>query len=278
MTFPGNDDCRATISLARSIRIGTLRMVHRSRASHVGSGLSIADLLAVLYGLILRVDPARPDWPERDRFLMSKGHAAAALYATLAECGFFPHEWLETYGKDGSRLAGHVVRHGVPGVEFSTGALGHGLAVGCGMALAGRADACTYRTFVLLSDGECDEGSVWESALFAPHHKLDRLVALIDYNKIQSFGTVREVLDLEPLADKWRSFGWLVREIDGHDHCQIREALASAPWEKGKPSLVIAHTIKGKGVAYMEGKLAWHYKSPTDEQLAAAIVELEAHP
>jgi transketolase len=270
------DEPIATEPLARAIRIHALRMVHRRRASHIGSCYSMADLLAVLYGAILRIDPARPDWPQRDRFLLSKGHAAAALYAALAERGFFPREWLADSCTDQSPLAGHVVRHGVPGVEFSTGSLGHGLAVGCGMALAAKADGAAYRTLVLMSDGECDEGSVWESVLFAPHHELDQLTAVIDYNKIQSFGSVGEVLDLEPLAEKWRSFGWAVREIDGHDHGQIRDALGCIPWQAGKPSVLIAHTIKGKGVGFMEGKLAWHYKSPDDEQLAAALAELEA--
>jgi len=271
-------DPRATRALARAIRLQALGMVHRARSSHIGSCLSIADLLAVLYGSVLRVDPAQPDWPDRDRFLLSKGHAAAGLYAVLAERGFFPKTWLETYGADDSRLAGHAVHYGVPGIEFSTGSLGHGLSVGCGMALAAKADHASFRTFALLSDGECDEGSVWEAVLFAPHHRLDNLVAIVDYNKIQSFGTVKEVLDLDPLAEKWRAFGWAVREIDGHDHDRIEATLRDIPWTAGKPSALIAHTIKGKGVAFMEGNLAWHYKSPSDDQLAAAIAALEAQP
>jgi transketolase len=250
-------------------------MVHRVRASHIGSCLSIADILAVLYGSVLQIDPGQPDAPQRDRFILSKGHAAAVLYATLAECGFIPRQWLDIYCNDNSPLAGHVVRHGVAGVEFSTGSLGHGLPVACGMALAAKADKAAYRTFVLLSDGECDEGSVWEAALFAPHHKLDQLVAMVDYNKIQSFGSVPEVLNLEPFADKWRAFGWSVREVDGHDHGQMLVALQSVPWNVGKPSVMIAHTVKGKGVDFMESNLAWHYKSPSDEQLASALARLE---
>lgn len=250
-------------------------MVHRANASHIGSSLSIADLLAVLYSGILRVDPARSDSSDRDRLILSKGHAAAALYAVLAERGFFPQEWLETYCQDESRLPGHVTAHGIPGVEVSTGSLGHGLSIACGMALAGKRDQRPYRVFVLLSDGECDEGSIWEAALFAPHHRLDNLIVIVDYNKIQGFGTVKDVLDLEPLADKWRAFRWKVREIDGHDHAQIAAVLRTVPLETGRPTVVIAHTVKGKGVSFMEDQLAWHYKSPDEEQLAHALAELE---
>jgi transketolase len=260
--------------LATAIRGHALRMVHRAQASHIGTCLSMADVLAVLYGHALRVDPARPDWPDRDRFVLSKGHGAAILYAVLAERGFFPKAWLDTYCADGSKLWGHVTSHGVPGVEVSTGSLGHGLAIGCGMALAGKRDGTAYRVFVLLSDGECDEGSTWEAVLFAPHHRLSNLVALVDYNKIQSFGRVDEVLDLEPLTAKWRAFRWGVREIDGHDHAAIAAALAETPLEADRPSVIIAHTVKGKGVSFMEGELAWHYKSPNDGQLAQALAEL----
>jgi transketolase len=260
-------------ALAGRIRAHSLRMVSRAGASHIGSCLSMCDLLAVLYAAVLRVRPGEPDWPGRDRLLVSKGHAAAAVYAVLAEAGFFPTTWLDSYCRDGSRLAGHV-SHAVPGVEVSTGSLGHGLPLGCGMALAGKCDAADYRVFVLLSDGECDEGSTWEAALFAPHHHLDNLVALIDYNKIQSFGSVREVLDLEPFAAKWRAFGWSVIEVDGHDHAAVLAALQTLPHTPGRPTAVIAHTVKGKGVAFMEGELRWHYQSPDDRQLAAALDEL----
>lgn len=259
--------------LARRVRSHVLRMVHRANASHVGTCLSMADILAVLYSGVLRVDPERPDWLDRDRFILSKGHGAAAVYAVLAECGFFPKEWLDTYCQDGSKLAGHIT-HGVPGVEASTGSLGHGLSIGCGMAAAGKRDGRPYRVFVMLSDGECDEGSTWEAVLFAPHHRLDNLVAIVDYNKLQAFGTVKEVLDLEPLADKWRAFRWAVLEIDGHDYEQIEDALTSVPLEPGKPSVIIAHTVKGRGVSFMENRLAWHYKSPNDEQLAQALAKL----
>jgi transketolase len=261
-------------ALATRVRAHTLRMVHRAKASHVGTCFSMTDLLAVLYGAVLRVDPARPDWPDRDRFLLSKGHGAAAIYATLAECGFFPVERLDGYCGDGSRLGGHITHYGVPGVEMSSGSLGHGLSVACGMALAGKRDEKSYRVFALLSDGECDEGSVWEAVLFAPHHKLDNLVAVVDYNKIQSFGTVKEVLDLEPFADKWRAFGWAVREIDGHDIDQALDALRAVPFEAGRPSCVLAHTVKGKGVSFMEDRLEWHYRSPDAGQLGQALAEL----
>ncbi len=266
-------DPTETRQLAKAIRGHALRMVHHAQASHIGAGLSMADLLAVLYGSVLRVGADRPDSPDRDRFILSKGHAAAALYAVLAERGFFPLDWLGTYCDDGSRLAGHISHH-VPGVDFSTGSLGHGLSIGCGVALAARRDDRPYRAFVLLGDGECDEGAVWEAALFAPHHRLDNLVAIVDHNKIQSFGAVKEVLDLAPLADKWRSFGWAVREIDGHDHDQIHDALQALPFEPDRPSVIVAHTVKGKGVSFMENELAWHYKSPDDAQLAAALAEL----
>lgn len=263
-------------SLATRIRRHVLNMTHRGKASHVGTSLSMADLLAVLYGGVLRVDPACADWPDRDRFILSKGHGCAALYAVLAERGFFPLEWLDTFYQNGSRLAGHVTHTHVPGVEVSTGSLGHGLSIACGMALVAKRDGKSYRVFALLSDGECDEGSTWESALFAPHHRLHNLIAIVDYNKIQSLGHVKDVIDLEPLADKWRSFGWAVREIDGHNIAEVVDALSHIPYEAGRPSCMIAHTIKGKGVSFMEDKLLWHYRSPQGQEFEAALAELEA--
>lgn len=260
--------------LARRIRAHALRMVYRANASHIGTCLSMADLLACLYSGGLRIRPEEPNWPMRDRFLLSKGHGAAILYAVLAEKGFFPREWLEGYCQDGSLLTGHISHH-VPGVEVSTGSLGHGLPIGCGMALAAHREGASYRVFVMLSDGELDEGSNWEPILFAGHHQLDNLVAIVDYNKIQSFGTVKEVLDLEPLAAKWEAFGWAVREIDGHDLSQIFEALEAVPFLQQRPSVIIAHTVKGKGVSFMEGELAWHYRSPNEELLERALMEVE---
>jgi len=261
---------------AKLIRAQAVKMVHRSRASHLGSCLSIADILACLYWRVLRVDPRNPSLPDRDRLILSKGHAAAILYATLAERGFFPAEELESYCQHGSRLTGHVTS-GVPGVELSSGSLGHGLPVGCGMALAAKREGLPFRTFVLLSDGELDEGSNWESFLFAPQHGLDNLIAIVDYNKIQSFGRTEDVLDLEPLADKLRAFRWAVREVDGHDCQQLADAFDALPFETGRPSIIIAHTIKGKGVSFMEDLLAWHYSSPSDQQLQQALAEIGAN-
>jgi len=260
--------------LVKKIRIHAIRMVHRAKASHIGTSLSMADLLAVLYSKVLILDPSKSDCPERDRFILSKGHGAAIYYALLAECGFFPKEWLDTYCRDNSHLGGHVI-YNVPGIELSTGSLGHGLSVGCGMALAGIRDKKDYRIFVMLSDGELDEGSNWEAIMFASQHRLDNLVGIIDYNKIQAFGNVQEVINLEPLMDKFQSFGWAVKEIDGHDLEQISNSFEVIPFEKGKPSMVIANTIKGKGVSIMENKLLWHYKSPNDDELMLALKELE---
>jgi transketolase len=269
-----NEHHLPSTELATNIRADALRMVHRANAPHIGACLSIADILAVLYNGVLHVDPSVPQSPDRDRFILSKGHSAAAAYAVLAERCFFPKAWLEAYCQDGSPLTGHINHQGVPGVEVSSGSLGHGLSIGCGMALAGKRDARPYRVFVLLSDGECDEGSTWEAALFAPHHRLDNLVAIVDYNKIQSLGTIKDVLDLDPLADKWRAFRWAVREIDGHHHAEIESTLNAVPFEPGKPSCVIAHTVKGKGVSFMEHQLCWHYRSPNQDELTMALTEL----
>jgi transketolase len=261
--------------LAKRIRRHALRMTRLSNSSHIGGCLSVADILAVLYGSVMKVNAKIPHWPERDRLVYSKGHASAALYAVLAEVGFFETTLLDSHAQNGSSLIAHVSHH-IPGVEVSTGSLGHGLPIACGMALSAKADGIKSRTFVILSDGELDEGSNWEAILFAGHRKLDNLIAVVDYNKIQSFGTVKEILDLEPLAAKWLAFGWAVREINGHDLAAIEDALRQTPFEGGKPSVILAHTTKGKGVSFMEGRLEWHYKSPNDEQLARALVELES--
>lgn len=262
----------SSLPLARTIRMDALRMVHAAQASHIGSCLSVADILAVLYGQSMCHRPAEPEWPQRDRLVLSKGHAAAALYAALANCGYFPLSELPLLSRDGSMLLGHVSHH-VPGVEFSTGSLGHGLSLGAGIALAAKMDGAGFRSFVILSDGECDEGAIWEAALFAGHHALKNLIALLDYNKIQSFGRTAEVLDLEPLAQKWRAFGWQVSEIDGHDHEQLATALEV---RSDRPHFVICHTVKGKGVSFMEDRLEWHYRSPDRETLAAALAEISA--
>jgi transketolase len=262
-----------TQTLAKQISVEALKMVHRAKASHIGSALSICDIVAVLYGRVLRVDPKQPDAPNRDRFILSKGHACVAVYAALAETGFFPRKDLLTYGADHSVLMNHI-SHKVAGVEFSTGSLGHGLPFGNGKALAARRRKHDWRTFVLLSDGELGEGSNWEAMMFAAHHQLDNLVAVVDYNKLQSMTTVDKTLRVEPLADKALAFGWSVREVDGHNHAALAELLGSAPWEPGKPSFLIAHTTKGKGVSFMENSVEWHYKSPSDKQLAQALEEI----
>jgi transketolase len=263
-----------TEALARLLRRHVAEMTHRAKASHIGTCYSSADLMAVLYGEVLRVRPAEPAWPARDRFILSKGHGAAVLYAALAEAGFFPLEWLDGFCKDGSPLGGHATHSGAPGVEVSTGALGHGLPIACGMALA-LLGAGPERVFALLGDGELNEGSTWEAALFAAQQRLGNLVAIVDCNQMQGMGRNRDILDLEPLADKWRSFNWRVRDIDGHDHAAIHRALQP---EAGSPApmVVLARTVKGKGVSFMEHQLLWHYRSLNADELALALAELGA--
>ena len=260
--------------IAKEIRKKILKMIFSSQSSHIGSALSCVDILTVLYFKILSIDPKKPFTEKRDRFILSKGHVASALYAALAQRGFFPEKTLASYCLDGCRLPGHSTKDCVPGVEVSTGSLGHGLAMGAGMALAAKHGNRSYRVFVLLSDGECDEGSVWETALFSSHHKLDNLIGIVDYNKLQAFGRTNEVMNLEPFVDKWAAFGWQVKEINGHNYSDIEKTLNEVPFKKGKPSMVIAHTIKGKGISFMENKLEWHYKSPTKEEYVLALKEL----
>ncbi len=264
----------ATEELAKRIRRHAVRMTNLGGSSHVGSVLSMADIVAVLYGGIMRIDPLHPNRPNRDRFILSKGHAGAGIYAALAESGFFPIEWLEKHCADGSVLSGHVSHKGVPGVELSTGSLGHGLPVGAGMAYGAKLDDASRRVFVLLSDGECDEGSTWEAVMFSSHHKLDNLTAIVDYNKIQSLATVAETLALEPFADKWKAFGWSVVEVDGHDHHALYTHLSNLPKVAGKPTCVIAHTVKGKGVSFMERSVLWHYRTPRGSEYDEALNEL----
>ena len=264
------------IELARRIRMHCVEMTARANASHIGSALSTVDILAVLYTRVLRFDPQRPEWPERDRFILSKGHACTALYAVLAEMGYFPISDLERFYQNGSPLAGHATHKDMPGVEVSTGSLGHGLPLATGMALAAKRDAHPHRVFCIVSDGECDEGATWEAALFAPHHHLDNLVVIVDYNKIQSLGRVADVIDLHPLAQKWQAFGWGVTEIDGHDVAALEGALSNLPAEPNKPTCVVAHTVKGKGVSFMEDRLLWHYRAPLGELRTQALAELGA--
>lgn len=260
--------------IARQVREDVLRMIERARSSHVGSCFSTIELLVALYYRHLNVNPMATLDPERDRFLMSKGHAAAALYAVLARRGFFPREELDTFYLDGGHLKGHVDAHGVAGVETSHGALGHGLAVGVGMALAAKHDGESWRVFVMLSDGECDEGSVWEAALAANAFKLENLVAIVDYNRQQGMGATEEIIPLEPMADKWRAFGWSTVEIEGHDYQQIASAVGQVGLHPGRATAIVAHTTKGKGVSFMEGQLLWHYRTAAGDELEAALREL----
>ncbi len=274
ISFPNRQaNIEVLTDLAGRVREHCIWMTHRSNASHIGTSLSMVEILVTLYGRILRYDSARPDWEDRDRVIVSKGHGAAAVYAILAECGFFPKEKLETFCLNGGGLSGHVTRDCAAGVEISTGSLGHGLPIGCGMALAGKRSAQDYRTYVILSDGELDEGSNWESILFAPHHQLNKLTVIVDYNRIQSFGSVSEVLELEPLADKFRAFGWEPREVDGHDFEALDQAL-SLDSENGRPIAVIARTVKGRGVDFMEHELQWHYRSVKENQLDSALSQV----
>jgi transketolase len=240
---------------------------------HLGGSMSLVEVLTALYFSVLRIDPASPDDPDRDILILSKGHGAIGLYATLADRGFFPVEELETYAREGSRLAGHPVR-AVPGVEVPTGSLGHGLALGAGFALGARLDGHDRRTFVILGDGELQEGSVWEAALGAANLRLDRLVAIVDRNDLQLTGRTETICRLEPLAEKWRSFGWAVRELNGHDLAELVPVLASAPWAPGRPSLVLAHTVKGQGVPFVAGRVAAHYVNFTSRHRDQALAAL----
>lgn len=262
-----------SIEFAKKIRALSVKMVYQAHASHIGGALSMTDILAVLYTDILHYDPTRPEWEERDRLLLSKGHACVSLYAALALKGYFPLEDLDTYAQNGSKLLCHTSHH-VAGVEISAGSLGHGLPYAAGLALAAKKRGKDWNTYVILGDGEMDEGSNWEALLFASHHHLDNLCAIIDYNKIQSFGHTREVMNLEPLTDKIRSFGCQMLNIDGADHDQLLKAFTRFQMERERPTVIIANTIKGKGVSYMEDNLAWHYKSPNDEQYKTALQEI----
>jgi transketolase len=259
-----------SIDFSKKIRVETLKMVFDAKASHIGGAFSMADILAVLYNDVLNINCNEPSWPSRDRFFLSKGHACTSLYATLALKGFFSIELLHTYGENDSLLLAHT-SHKVRGVELSTGSLGHALSVACGVALSGKLKNANFRTFILLSDGEIDEGSNWEAFLFAPHHNLNNLTVILDYNKIQSFGAVKDVIDLDPLKEKFLSFNWDVNEIDGHNHEQLFSALTV---RGNKPNIIIAHTIKGKGIDFMENNLLWHYKSPNNKEYEEGLRQL----
>lgn len=261
--------------LAWLIRRHGIEMTHLSHGSHIASILSVADVVAVLYNDVANISPSNIKDENRDRVILSKGHAGAAIYAALAEKGFFEREELKTHYADGSRLSGHVSHKGVPGVEFSTGSLGHGACVGAGIALNAKLDNKPYYTYAIVGDGECDEGSIWEMALFANQFKLNQLVVIVDHNKMQSLDYCENTLSLSPFAEKWKSFGWNVFDIDGHNHEQIRKALLDAKQGKDKPTVIIANTIKGKGVSFMENDILWHYRFPHEgEEYDGALKEL----
>lgn len=268
-------NCEKSISYAKEIRIRTLGMIYQAKASHIGGALSMVDILSVLYRGFLNYYPDNPTHPLRDRFLLSKGHACTSLYATLSLAGFFKEEILDSYGEDGSILMSHISSE-VPGVEFSTGSLGHALPVGLGFAIAAKSNKKNWKTVVLLSDGELNEGSNWEAFLMASHLGLKNLYAIIDYNKMQALGNSNEVINLEPLESKFQSFGWEIKRVNGHDHQDIYQALISLETSSAdKPKLLIADTIKGKGIRMMENNLAWHYHSPSEEEYKQALKELE---
>lgn len=259
--------------IANSIRCNALNCVYKSKSSHIGSGFSCADILTVLYGGWLNISPNSIEDPKRDRFILSKGHAAVTYYVMLAEYGFIPKEWLQSYCQFGSKLGGHV-SHTVPGVEFSSGSLGHGLPVGVGMALGAKRADKNYRVVVLMSDGEMDSGANWEAIMMAAGQKLDNLLVVVDKNKLQAMGFTENVVPLGDLAQKFEAFGWTTKTIDGHNFEAIKKTLDQFPLVSEKPSVIIANTIKGKGVSFMENRLEWHYKSPNEDEFKKAMKEL----
>ena len=261
-------------AVARQIRGRVVSMSHAARTPHLGSALSCVDILVAIYWGALRVDPKNPQEPGRDRLILSKGHAATALYAALAKRGFFEESLLDGFNTAGSPLAEHPSPHGIPGVDAATGSLGHGLPLALGMALAGRIQKLKSRSYVLLSDGECEEGTVWEAALFAAAQRLDNVVAVVDYNRWQATGRSEQIMALAPLANKWRAFGWTAYEVDGHNLTALRTVLNGVPDGSGRPVAVVAHTVKGKGVSFMEDDNNWHYRVPTADEVRAAHKQL----
>ncbi len=260
--------------IAKEIRRKVVWMSYNSKVGHLGSALSIVDILVSLYFEILNITPRLPKDPKRDRFILSKGHAASALYAVLARLQYFPQSWLDLYCKDNGRLGTHPDHFNVPGIEWTTGSLGHGLSVGCGMALALKMNKSKARVFVLISDAESQEGEIWEAALAAGQHHLDNLYVVVDYNQVQAFGIVKQILNLEPFAKKWSTFGWKVVETAGHDISKLVKAFSNLESIKGKPKIVIAHTVRGKGVSFMEGAMKWYYHYPQFTDYQKALTEL----
>jgi transketolase len=259
---------------ANDLRCLVLRMVYQAGSGHIGGSLSAADLVTALYFSVLRVDPARPDWPDRDRFVLSKGHACPIVYAALARRGFFPEDELWTLRQVGSRLQGHPDRLKTPGIDATTGSLGQGISVACGMALAAKLNRQSLRVYAMIGCGESQEGQVWEAAMSAAHYKLGNLTVIQDYNGRQIDGTNEEVMSIAPLADKWRAFGWQVLEIDGHNMAEILDALSLSHKPNGRPAVIIARTIKGKGVSFMENEAKWHSGAPSRSEFEKAIAEL----
>jgi transketolase len=263
-----------TKELSKKIRIHSINMASKGGSSHIASVFSIADILAVLYENVLNYDPRNPNMSDRDRFILSKGHAGAGVYAVLAEKNFFSVDELTKHYQNGSNFSGHISHKNIPGVEISTGSLGHGLPVSVGISLAAKLNNHNYMIYVILSDGECDEGSNWEAALFAAHHKLDNLVVIIDRNNLQSIKSTEDTLALEPLEDKWASFGWSTKVVDGHNLKELIEVLDKKNVISNKPKCIIANTIKGKGVSFMENNNLWHYRSPKGKEFNDALLEL----
>jgi len=261
--------------MAKKLRRHIIEMIGRAGSGHPGGSLSAADIVTCLYFNVLRHDPVNPKWPDRDRFILSKGHAAPVLYSALAECGYIPVESLLTLRKLNSILQGHADSHHTPGVELTAGSLGQGLSFSVGVALASRLSSKTYRVYTLLGDGECDEGQVWEAAMSAAHFKVDNLTAIVDNNGLQIDGWNKDVMNLDPLNDKWKAFGWNVIDVNGHSIPQLLEAFKEAQSVKGKPSMIIAHTVKGKGVSFMENQAGFHGKAPDAEQVKIALEELK---
>jgi transketolase len=261
-------------SICRTVRRHIVKMITAAKSGHPGGSLSAVETLVTLYFDVMRHDPANPAWPERDRFILSKGHAAPVLYSVMAEAGYTPADSLDTLRSIGSIYQGHPDRRFIPAIEASTGSLGVGLSLGIGMAEAARLDKSPTRVYVMLGDGEIQEGQIWEAAMYAAYHKVDNLVAIVDYNKIQLDGWVKDIMELEPLAAKWASFGWNVIELDGHDIAALQKAFADAAAAKGAPTVLVAHTIKGKGVSFMENNPKFHGVAPTADELVKALEEI----
>jgi len=268
------DQIQELQQIANDLRCLVVRMVHLAGSGHPGGALSAADIVAALYFSVLRVDPIRPDWADRDRFVLSKGHACPVVYAALARRGYFPVEELWTLRRLGSRLQGHPDMRKTPGIDATTGSLGQGISVACGLALAAKINRQVHRVYTMVGCGESQEGQVWEAAMSAAHHKLENLTAIVDYNRLQLDGTVAEIMELAPLADKWRAFGWRVLEIDGHNMAEILAALSAARETTGKPTVIIARTVKGRGVSFMENQVKWHAGGISSQQLEQALADL----